>query len=186
MVFKEVRGTDRGLDIEAQLVETLDQRERLFLIFICKGNDNGTIVFHLDARCLQGLKESTVQALVVADGLTGGLHLRRQIRIHTIELLETEGRCLNIPAVGRFRRSQAGDALLFQGLSEHDAGRDRNEVLVCGLGKERNRSRCTRVDLDNIDAVVLVDDELDIEKTHDADAEAQTCGVIADRLFDLI
>ena len=186
MVLQEVRGTDRCLDIEAELIETLDQRKCFFLILICQSNDNRTIILHLDSGSLKGFKECAVQALVIADRLTCGLHLRREISIHTVEFLETKGRCFDIPAVGRLRRGELRDALICQRFAEHDTGRDRYEILVCGLRKERYRTGSTRVDLDDIDAVVLVDDELNIEKTHDTDAEAQARGVIADGLLDLI
>ena len=88
MILQEVCRTDRGLDIETELVETSDQRKRFFLIFVREGNNNGTIVLHLDAGCLKRLKERTVQALIVTDRLTGGLHLRREVSIHTVEFLE--------------------------------------------------------------------------------------------------
>ena len=71
MLLQEIGGSNCCFNVKAKHVETTDQRKGFFLIFICKGYHNGSIVLHADAGCLQCLVEGTVQTLVIADGLTG-------------------------------------------------------------------------------------------------------------------
>ena len=76
VIFQEVCGTDRCLDIETEFIETADQRKCFFLILISQRYDDCTIILHLDTRSLHCFEEGTVETLIVADRFTGRLHFR--------------------------------------------------------------------------------------------------------------
>ena len=62
-------GARRCFDIEAELIEALDQRQRLLLILIRQGDDNRAVFFHFDAGGLQGFVKCAVETIVIADCL---------------------------------------------------------------------------------------------------------------------
>ena len=74
--FQESGGSRCCLNIEAQVIESLDQRQTFRFILICDGHKDRSIVLHMGAACLQCFIECTVQLVIIADRFTGGFHLR--------------------------------------------------------------------------------------------------------------
>src|SRR5699024_800027 len=73
-----------------------------------------------------------------------------------------------------------------QGLAQDHFGGDVRQGVAGGLAQEGNGTGRTGVDLNDIHMVFLVHDELDVEQTHNADAQAQLLGVLEDDAFDLV
>ena len=67
---QELASTLCSLDIEAQVIESLNQRQSTLLVGIGDSNEDSTIVRYADTRRLQRLIQRTIQALVVTYGLT--------------------------------------------------------------------------------------------------------------------
>ena len=132
MLLEKRRGSGGRLDIEAEVIEALDERQSLFLVFIGKGDYYRTVFFHLDSGRLESLVERTVQALVIAYRFAGRFHLGREICIHACQLLKRERRGFDIPALA-VGQAHIGYALIVQALTEHDLCRDADKVAVGGL-----------------------------------------------------
>ena len=132
VLFEERRGSSGRLDIEAEVIKALDERQSLFLVFVGKGDYYRTVFFHLDSGRLKSLVECTVQALVVAYRFAGRFHLGREICIHAGQLLERERRGFDIPALS-VGQAHIGYALVVQALTEHNLCRDADKVAVGGL-----------------------------------------------------
>ena len=185
VLLEEFGGALGGLDVEAQVVEAADQGQGLLLVLIGHSGKHGAVVLQVGAGGLQGLIQGTVQLVVIADGLAGGLHLRGQVGIQAADLIEGEHRHLHIPAV-LFFGIDVEDALLLQALAQDDLGGDIRQAVAGGLGQEGNGAGGAGIDLDDIDLLVLVHDELDIVQAHDADAQAQLLGVLQDDALHLV
>ena len=80
----------------------------------------------------------------------------------------------------------AEDALLLETLAEYDIGRDIGERVARRFREEGHGARRTRVDLDDINIVMLIDDKLDIVQTYYADAETELLCVAENSALDLI
>ena len=132
VLLEERRGSGGRLYIEAEVIEALDERQSLFLVFVGKGDYYRTVFFHLDSGRLKSLVERTVQALVVAYRFAGRFHLGREICVHAGQLLERERRGFDIPALS-VGQAHIGYALVAQALAEHDLCRDADKVAVGGL-----------------------------------------------------
>ena len=85
---KEVSSSDSRLYIEAQVVESSDKRKCLLLILVGERYHDCSVVGQLDAGGDKCLVHCSVHSLVIANGLTGRLHLRRKICIHAVKLGE--------------------------------------------------------------------------------------------------
>ena len=176
VTFEEGCGSFGGLNVEAQVIEPANQRQRLLFVFICQGYNHRAIVLHLDAGGLQCLVKCPVQLYIIADGFAGGFHFRGQVGIHTGELGKGESGSLDIPA--RFLSlGAAGDALLRQRLPQHHAGGNLHQVAAGGLGEEGNGTGGTGVDFDDIHMVIRCNNKLNVKQSPDADAQPQLGGV---------
>ena len=137
VLLEERRSSGGRLDVEAEMVEPLDKRQSLLLVLIGKGDYDCAVFLHLDSGRLERLVERSVEALVVAYRFAGGLHLGREIRVHTGQLLEREGGRFDIPAFA-VGQAHIRYALLAQALTEHNLCRYADKVAVGGLRKERH------------------------------------------------
>ena len=63
-------GAGGGLDVEAQLIKSLNKRQSLFLILIGKGDKHGAVFLDFNARGLKRLVQRAVESVVVAYGLS--------------------------------------------------------------------------------------------------------------------
>ena len=100
-----------------------------------------------------------------------------------MELGEGEGRNLDI--IASFLCGIARDeALPFQSDTEADKRGNVRQTVACCFGEKRDSPGGAGVDLDDIDILSLIDDELDVKETTDADADAELFRVIKNRLFD--
>ena len=102
-----------------------------------------------------------------------------------MELGEGEHRRLDIAALF-LRRIQVEDALLLEARAEDDVRGDVRELIARGLRQKRHRARRAGVDLDDVDMVALIDDELDVIQSDDADAQTELLGIGQDRALDLV
>ena len=132
VLLEERRSSGGRLDIEAEVIKALDERQSLFFIFIGKGNYYRTVFLHPDSGRLKSLVERAVQALVVAYRFAGRFHLGREIRVHAGQLLKRERRGFDIPALS-VGQAHIGYALIVQALTEHNLCRDADKVAVGGL-----------------------------------------------------
>ena len=83
-------------------------------------------------------------------------------------------------------RVQAGAAAhVAQLLAEHAAGRQIDHRNARYLGDVRNGTRGTRVDLDNVDLVV-VQNELDVDQTENSKVLCQSLGVLNEGVLVLL
>ena len=183
--LKELGSTLGSLDIEAEVVEAADERKRLLLITVGDSSHYSTVVLKVHAGCLERLIERTVVLIVIADSLTGGLHLGGEICVKTAELVEGEHGNLNVPSL-LLLGIEVKDALLLQGLAKDTLGGNISKAVACCLGEEGYGSGGTRVNLDDINLIVSVNDELDIVKTNDADAETKLLRILKNSSLHLI
>ena len=179
VLAQELGRARRGLDVEAQVVEPADQRQRFLLVLVGYGGQHSAVILKLHARGLKRLVQRAVQARVVADGLAGGLHLGGQIRVQTADLGQREHWNLDVPAL-LLVGIEVEDALLLQRDAEDGAGGDVREAVARGLGQERHGARRAGIDLDDVDVFGLVHDELDVVQAHDAQTQPQLLGVAQD------
>ena len=185
-VFLEELRCSRGcLDIEAEVVEAANERKCFFLILIRDGCEYGAVILKLHARCLKCLIECAVELIVISDRLTGGLHLGREVSIKSAELVEGEYGHLNVPTL-LLLGVDVEDTLLLEALAEDYLGRDVSKAVAGCLREEGNGTRGTGVDLDDVYVVVLVNDELNVVKTYDADAETELLCILKDDSLDLV
>ena len=182
MFFQEVSCAFCCFDVEAQFVETTDQRQCFFFVFVCDGSKYGTVVQNVHAGSLQSFIQRAVQFVVVTDCFPCGFHFGGQVSVHTVQF--GEGECGNfyIPSV-LFVGVDAEDALFFQSLAQDNQCCDVCQRVTCCFGQERYCSGGTRVHFDYVYIVVLIHDELDVEQTADTDAQTQFLGVFQDGAF---
>ena len=63
-------------DIEAEIIEAADQRQRFVLVLIRDGHEDSTVVSQIHTGSLQGFIQCPVQTGIVADRFTGRFHFR--------------------------------------------------------------------------------------------------------------
>ena len=119
MLAQELGRSGRRLDVEAQVVEALHERQRLQLVLVGDRDEDRPVVRHMHARGLQGLVEGTREFVVVADRLARRFHLGREVGVHTADLGEREGRGLDVPAL-LLPSVDLRDAQLAQRLAQDD------------------------------------------------------------------
>ena len=78
-----------------------------------------------------------------------------------------------------------GDALFFQAMAQHYAGRDVRNVYAGRFRKEGHRAGRPRVYLDDRN-LVAHRNKLDVEQTHNTNAQAELYRVILDGFFYLV
>ena len=148
-------------------------------------DEDRPVVRNVHARGLQCLVERAGEFVVVADRLARGLHLRRQVRIHAADLGEREGRGFDVPAL-LLLAVDFGDAQLAERLAQNHLRGDVCHGHARRLGKERHGTRRTRIDLDDIDLVVFVEDELDVIEADDADPQSEFDRIVDDLILGLL
>ena len=148
MAAQEIGRTGSRLDVEAEVVEPADQRQGFLLVLVGNGHEYGAVVFQLHPRRLHCLVQRVGQVVVVADGLAGGLHLRRQVGVQPPQLGEGESRGFGIVPL-LLVGVQYVDALLLQAPPQrHQRGNVRQRVAG-GLAQERHGAGGTGIDLDD-------------------------------------
>ena len=172
------------LDVEAEVVEAADERQCLLLILIGDGGQHRAVIHDVHARGLQRLVERAGEGVIVADGLTGRLHFGREVSVKAAQLREREGGRLDVPALLLLGGVQLGDALLAQRLAENGQRCDVGQRPAGRLREEGHRAGRARVDLNDVNVLLRVNDKLNVEQAHDADAKTQTAGVVEDLVLD--
>ena len=126
---QEVRRERGRLNIEADIAEAPDKRQRFLLVLVRNGNQHGAVFEHRYPCRLEGLVKRTGKALIVAYCFAGRFHLRGEISVHAAELCERKGRRFNIPPffIGQNRLC---NALLFKTFTEHYAHADINKAAA--------------------------------------------------------
>ena len=185
VLLEELSSTLGGFDVEAQLVEAADQGQSFVLVLVSDGGQHRAVILQMHAGCLQCLIERTGHGLVVTDGFAGGLHFGGQVSVQTADLVEGEDGSLDVEAL-LLIGIDVEDALFLQALAEDHFGSNVSEAVAGGLAQEGNGTGGTGVDLDDEHVVILVYDELDVEQTHDADAQTQLLGILQDLTLDLV
>ena len=182
MFFQEVCCTFCCFNVEAQLIETTDQRQCFFFIFVSDCCQYCTVVLDVHVCSLQSFVQRSVQFVVVTDRFTCGFHFGGQVCVHAVQF--GEGECGNfyIPSLF-FIGIQTEDALFFQGFAQDRQCCDICQRVTCCFGQERYCSGGTRVNFDYIYIIFVVNDELNVEQTNDADTQTQFLCVFQDFAF---
>ena len=83
-------------------------------------------------------------------------------------------------------RIQFKDALFLETLSKDHFRSDVCQGITGRFGQERNRSGRTRIDLNDVYILILIDDELNVVKADDADAKSELFGILQNDSLYLI
>ena len=136
-------------------------------------------------RTYRRFEQRPVELVIVAYGLSRGLHLRRQVSVQSPYLVERKYRNLDVPSL-LFFRIQVEQPLLLEALSQYDLRSDVGKAVACGLGQERNSSGRPRVHLYDEDVFVLVYYELYVVQAYYSYAQSQLLGVTQYGALDLV
>ena len=181
---KHACGARRGVKREAHFVEFLRNLADLFLIAVADGDEHAALFVHLAAGGDETLIERLLKVVADAEHFAGGFHFRAKLGIDIRELLEGEDRHLD----GRIRRSRI-EARAVAEIGELHAEADLcSEVAhrhARDLAEVRNRSRCTRVDLDDVDFAVH-DDVLQVDEADGLELRAEHFGRLNNLCAELV
>ena len=183
--FQELCSAGCGFDIEAQIVETANEGQSLFLVPVGDGYQNRAIILQMHAGGLQSLVKCPGHGVVVSDGFAGRLHFRGQIGIQSADLIEGEDRCFDVPTLF-FVGINVEDTKFFQTLAQNHLSGNIRQAVTGGFTEEGDGTGGTGIDFDDIHVVILVHDKLDVVKTDDANTQTQFLGVLQDRTLDLV
>ena len=173
------------LNVEPQVVEPPDQRQRLVLIPVGDRRQHRSVVLQPRSPGLQRLVQRPVQLVVIADGLARGFHFRAQIGVQSLDLVKAEHRYLHIEPL-LLLRIQVEDPLLLQALPQNHLRGDVRQGIPRRLAQERHRPAGPRIHFNNIYILIGVHDELDVIKPDDPDPEAQLLRVLQDDPLHLV
>ena len=88
--FQIFRRAARRFDVEAEIVKSPYERQRLFFIFVAYGDKHRAVILQLHTRSLQGFVQRAVKFIVVADRLARGFHFRGKIGVEASDFAERE------------------------------------------------------------------------------------------------
>ena len=203
--FLIVIGVGNGNDIDAELgnclcgaggcingdteiVEPLCERNGIEIVVFFNGEQHAASLCAVERNSeicrSQTLEQRFCHRLTDTENFTRGLHFRTEDGVCVVELFKGEDG--NLDRVVR-RRSVKTRAVaeICQLFAEHDLCRKVDHRNIGNLGDIRNGSRCTRVDLDDIQ-LTLVNEVLDVDKTLGAQRQRQLFGAVADGLDVLV
>ena len=184
VLFEIVGGSLGGIDGPAKVTQPLGNGQRLFLILILYGDDHITVGQKVHARTLERLDHGFLKASGDAEHLAGGFHFRPKVDVCAVQLFKREHRHLD--GDERLVRLQAIlVAHLRQCFAEEGAHRKVNDRDVRNLADIRHRSGGTGIRLDDIHLLIL-DDELDIQKALDSQCKRKLSGVVHNRVLHLL
>ena len=185
MLAQENRGADGGLNVKAQPVEPANQGQGFLLVLVGDGHEYSAVIFQLHPRRLHCLVQRVGQVVVVADGLAGGLHLRRQVGVQPPQLGEGESRGFGIVPL-LLVGVQHVDALLLQALTQRHQRGNVCQRVARGLAQERHGTGGTGIDLDDRHTILRVDNKLNIIQSLNADGRPQLLCVLQNDALDLV
>ena len=157
----------RRIEVTAEVGELLCDGDDLELVLIVDGevHADGLLrggMAHLEARGDESLEERLLDGLADAQNLARRLHLGTQLAVDVVELFKTEYWNLDRD-IGRIGIQPRAVTELFQLRAHHDLGRKLNHGHPRHLGNIGNGARSTRIDLDDVQ-LVLIDEVLDIDE----------------------
>ena len=167
--LERVGGALRRDDREAQVSQTACDIAGRRLVFVRHADECSPSLRQDRTGSGECLAERKSHAGGDSHDLTRRPHLRPQDRIDPRELGERQDTFFDsrVRSLGLVL-----DPEIVQSSADHELGGDLRERPTGGLGHERHRPRCSRVDLEDVHLPIF-DRELDVHQAHDAQLERQ-------------
>ena len=176
-------GASRGHDVVAQVCDRKRDRRDRALVAVADRDEHGAVAGHLVLDGLAGLGVRLREGRRDAHDLAGRLHLGPEHGVCAREARPGHDGLLHgvVAAVPRL----VGEPEACDLLASHDLGGRAGQAHAGGLGREGHGPACARVELDDVDLLVL-HGVLDVEKALDADGEREAARGLADALDDRV
>ena len=178
------RGISRRIDLVAESLESLCDRNDILFILILYGDDHVFIFRQVDSGAEECFVKSLVEGLCNTKALTGGFHLRSKGDICAADLLEGEYRHLDGNVICLSLQSRLV-AKLADRVAEDDFRCQRHDRDSGYLADVWHGTRRTRVDLDDVN-ILTAYDELDVDHTDDMQGSCQTFRILYDSVFCML
>ena len=178
------RGISRRIDLVAESLESLCDRNDILFILILYGDDHVFVFRQVDSGAEECFVKSLVEGLCNTKALTGGFHLRSKGDICAADLLEGEYRHLDGNVICLSLQTRLV-AKLADRVAEDDFRCQRHDRDSGYLADVRHGTRRTRVDLDDVN-ILTAYDELDVDHTDDMQGSCQTFRILYDGVFCML
>ena len=168
--------------VEAPSLEYLRERHGTFLVAIANAEERGTLPWQHHAGCELGLCIRFTKRSPDAHDFARRFHFRAEDRVRARELDERKDRLLHREIFGI---TLIDVTLLCERLADHDLGSNFCKREPDRFGHKRNGSRCARVDLEQVNHVVL-DSELRIHQANDVQSLGKLHDLLVQFLLELL
>ena len=171
-----------GVQLKAELQQLGRQIDDALLIAFAYRQQRAAALLHIALSAQHRFREGFGKGTAHAHHFTGGAHFRAENRIHALEFVERQHHLFH--RVVR-RDHLFSDALLGQRFARHHARRHFRQRHAGGFRDERHGARRARVDLNQVNLVVL-HRELHVHQAAHVEFERQALDLLTHHVLNFL